>query len=140
MYFTSDRDGGHGAYDVFRAQRLTDGSFAEPVNIGPPINTEFSEGDTYVSPDERYLIMTSSRPGGYGEGDLYVSFRKKDGGWEEPVNLGASINTDQVEYCPMVTPDGKYLFFSRRWGATWEETTAGDVFWVDASIIEQFRK
>ena len=40
----------------------------------------------------------------------------------------------------MVTPDGKYLFFSRRWGATWETTTAGDVFWVDAKVLDQLRK
>jgi len=40
----------------------------------------------------------------------------------------------------MVTPDGKYFFFSRRRGATWEETTAGDVYWVDAKVLEQFRR
>jgi hypothetical protein len=40
----------------------------------------------------------------------------------------------------MMTPDGKYLFFSRRWGATWEETTAGDVFWVDARVLDRFRR
>ena len=39
----------------------------------------------------------------------------------------------------MATPDGKYLFFSRRWGATWETTTAGEVYWVDARILDQFR-
>jgi hypothetical protein len=139
LYFTSSRPGGLGHSDLYRAQRQPDGTFAEPVNVGPPINSEFGTGDTYVSPDERYLIFSSRRPGGVGLGDLYVSFRQEDGRWGEPVNLGPDINSEQVDYCPMVTPDGRYLFFSRRWGATWEETTAGDVFWVDARVLEQFR-
>ena len=55
------------------------------------------------------------------------------------MNLGETINSDQIDFCPMMTPDGKYLFFSRRWGATWEQTTQEDVYWVDARVIEQFR-
>lgn len=39
----------------------------------------------------------------------------------------------------MVTPDGKYLFFSRLHGGSWENATGGDVLWVDASILDQFR-
>jgi hypothetical protein len=45
-----------------------------------------------------------------------------------------------TEFCPMVTPGGKYLFFSRRWGATWEQTTAGDVYWVDVKVLDRFRR
>lgn len=140
LYFSSNRAGGLGRSDVYRAQRLADGSFAEPVNVGPPINSEFGTGDTFVAPDESYLIVSSRRPGGFGNGDLFVSFRQDDGKWGNPVNLGESINTDQHEFCPMVTPDGKYLFFSRRWGATWEETTAGDVYWIDVRVLDQFRR
>ena len=140
LYFSSNRPGGLGRSDIYRAQRLPDGSFAEPVNIGPPVNSEFGTGDTYVAADESYLIFSSRRLGGFGQCDLYISFRQADGNWGEPVNLGESINTDQTEFCPMVTPDGKYLFFSRRWGATWEETTAGDVYWMDARVLDQFRR
>jgi WD40 repeat protein len=140
LYFTSNRAGSLGLSDVYRAQRLAGGGFAEPVNVGPPISTEYGEGDTFVAPDESYLIMASRRPGGFGMGDLYVSFRGKDGRWQPPVNLGDTINTDQVEFCPMVTPDGRYLFFSRRWGATWAETTAGDVFWIDIKFLDRLKR
>ena len=54
-------------------------------------------------------------PPGAGKGDLFVSYRRDEGGWGQPFSLGEGINTDQHEFCPMVTPDGKYLFFSRRW-------------------------
>jgi hypothetical protein len=139
LYFSSDREGSLGGFDVWRAQRLADGSFAEPVNVGPPVSTEHHEGDTYVAPDESSLIVSSRRPGTLGMGDLFVAFRQPDGSWTEPVNLGPDINSEQTDFCPMVTPDGRFLFFSRRDGATWEETTAGAVYWVDAAILEMFR-
>jgi hypothetical protein len=139
LYFSSDRPGGQGKADIWRAQRLTDGSFDEPVNIGPPVNSEHSEGDTYVAPDESWLIVTSRRPGGIGSGDLYVSFRQEDGGWSEPRLLPPTINSELLDYCPMGTPDGRFLFFSRRTGASWDEADAGDVYWVDAAVIERMR-
>jgi hypothetical protein len=139
LYFTSNRSS-PARFDTYRAQRRADGSFAEPVVVGPPINSDTGTGDTFVSPDERYAVFSSRMPGGAGNGDLYVTFRQDDGRWGPASSLGAGINTEQHEFCPMVTPDGKYLFFSRRWGATWEETTAGDVYWVDVRVLEQSGK
>jgi hypothetical protein len=138
LYFTSTRPpGGPGRSNLYRAARQADGSFAEPVLIGPPVASESGIGDTYVAPDESYMILSSRRPPGFGNGDLFVSFRQQDGSWGEPVNLGDRINTEATEFCPMVTPDGRYLFFSRLYGGSWEAATGGDVFWVDAAIIEQ---
>jgi hypothetical protein len=139
LYFTSTRPGGPGRSNLYRAQRQADGRFAEPVHVGPPIGSEHGIGDTFVAPDESYMIFASRRPPSFGNGDLFVSFRLEDGGWSEPVNLGDAINTEETEFCPMVTPDGRYFFFSRLYGGTWEEATGGDVFWVDAAIFEQFR-
>jgi Tol biopolymer transport system component len=94
-----------------------------------------------VSPDEQYLIVTSNRPGGYGQTDLYVSFRAANGGWEPRINLGDTINTAETEFCPMVTPDGRYLFFSRSYGGpNWDTTTEADVFWVDMAVGEALRR
>jgi hypothetical protein len=135
LYFTSGRPGGLGESDVWRAQRLRDGSYAEPVNLGAPVNTEHAEGDTWVSPDETVLVVTSRRPGGRGAADLWISTRAEDGGWSVPRNLGPEINTEGYEYCPMGTWDGRVFFFSRRSGQTWAETTGGEVYWVDASAL-----
>lgn len=86
-----------------------------------------------------YLIMTPKLPGGRGRGDLHVSFRQSDGSWGELINLGDRVNTASHEWCPMVTPDGKYLFFSRWFGETWETATDGEVYWVDIRILDPFR-
>jgi WD40-like Beta Propeller Repeat len=140
LYFTSDRPGGLGPSDVYRAQRLPDGRFAAPVNVGEPINGPHGTGDTFVSPDESYAIFSSRRPSGFGNGDLWVSFRQPDGRWGDPVNLGDVINTAEHEFCPMVTPDGKYLFFSRLLGGSWEKATGGEVYWVATTVLDRFRR
>jgi Tol biopolymer transport system component len=141
LYFSSNRRGGFGRSDIYRAPRGAGGAFGEPVNIGSPPNSSENEGDTFASPDERYLILTSNRPGGFGQGDLYVAFRATDGSWGHPINLGDTINTADTEFCPMVTPDGRYLFFSRRYGGgTWESTTDADVFWVSMAVVERLKR
>lgn len=139
LYFTSSRAGGLGPSSLFRAQRKPDGTFAAPLMVPPPINGEHGIGDTYVAPDESYMILSSRRLPSSGAGDLFVSFRLDDGTWSEPANLGDEINTADHEFCPMVTPDGKYLFFSRLYGGSWETATGGDVFWIDARIVDRFR-
>ena len=139
LYFISNRPGGMGSTSVYRAQRLGGGSFATPVLVPAPINSEFGVGDPFVSPDEKYMIFVSRRPPNLGAGDLFISFRRSDGGWGEPVHLGDTVNTDKTDFCPFVTPDGKYFFFSRRHTVD-GKVTAGDVYWMDAKFLEQFRK
>jgi hypothetical protein len=82
-----------------------------------------------VSPDESYVIFCSERPGGKGKGDLYISFKDKTGEWQPAKILDAGINTEAYEFCPFVTSDGKYLFFSRD----------GDIYWMSAQLLEGFK-
>ena len=86
--------------------------------------------DVFVSPDESYLIHVSSgRPDGLGESDLYISFREPDGSWGSGVHLGDGINSPRADYCPVVSPDGKIFFF----------TQGDDLMWVDAAVLERYR-
>lgn len=118
LYFGSTREGGKGKVDLYRARRVK-GRYATAENLGDAINTPETEADPYIAPDQSYLIFTSTRPGGYGRGDLYISFNKR-GVWTTPKNLGPKVNTDVFDYTPLVTPDGKYLFFSRGWGKIYQ--------------------
>ncbi len=129
MYFSAVRDDSIGARDSYRAQ-YGDGEFEEPVNLGPGINGPTDEGDIYVSPDETYIIhVAAERPDGLGSADLYISFREADGSWGQGVNMGEEINSEEADYCPMVSPDGKYFYY----------TQGDDVLWVDAGIIDTYR-
>jgi Tol biopolymer transport system component len=124
-----------------RYSRLIDGKREEPKSFGKQINTGKSNAHPFIAPDESYILWDGRRDSGYGNADIYVSFRQKDGSWNEAINLGEKINTEASEYGASVTPDGKYLFFNRNVGKVkptdkYENT---DMFWVDALVIETLR-
>jgi hypothetical protein len=139
LYFVSDRPSEFGPRNLYRAARRADGSFEPAIPTDPPIDTEQRKGDTFVAPDESYLILSSNGRKVYGSSDLFIAFRTDDGGWTEPKNMGPVINTETLEFCPMVSPDGRWLSFSRRYGESWPTTTDAEIYWMDASIIEDLR-
>jgi Tol biopolymer transport system component len=132
LYFFSSRDGGSGKLDLY-CSVLQDGEYREVENLGEDINSEEHDHDPFIDPAESYLLWCSNRPGGYGGNDLYIAFRKNDGKWTKPINLGKKINTAANETRPYVTADGKYLFFV-------SDTNSNlDIFWVDASVLDQLK-
>jgi Tol biopolymer transport system component len=133
LYFQAVREEGYGKADIYRS-RLVDGVYQTPENLGPNVNSEHYEGDVYVDPDESYLIVSiHGREDDIGDGDLYISFTNPDSTWSPPKNMGPAVNSDKRDFCPMVTPDGKYLFFSSK------RLGVGDIFWVSAVVIEASR-
>ena len=120
--------------DVIRISRLVNGVRQAPELMGPVVNSGKYTAHPFIAPDESYLIWDSQRDSGYGDSDLYISYRLQDGTWSPAVNLGNKINTSAWEAGGYVTPDGKYLFFNRALPS--EE---GDIYWVDAGIIETLR-
>jgi Tol biopolymer transport system component len=110
LYFGSSRPGGKGGTDVWRS-RLVDGEYAEPENLGEPVNTPALETEPFVASDESYMILAAGRPEGLGAYDLYVSYNCA-GSWSKPENLGKEINSIAWDFAPRVTPDGRYLFFA----------------------------
>ena len=107
-----------GLMDVWVAQRTSlDAPWGPRQNLGPIINTTAGDGAPSISRDGHRLYFLSQRPGGFGVQDLYVSRRqdKRDPlGWEEPVNLGANVNTEFAETAPEISEDdaGTVLYFA----------------------------
>lgn len=111
LYFSSSRPGGSGRGDVYRS-RLIAGRYGPPENLGDPVNSAAFEGDPYIAPDESYLVFAAyGRPGGDTQGDLFIS-RNRGGIWSVPRLLGHGINSPLQEYTPIVSPDGKWLYFT----------------------------
>lgn len=75
LYFGSRREGGLGLLDLY-VSRYVDGEYEAARNLGPTINSPATDADPFVAADESYLIFSSTREGGYGSGDLYVSQRR----------------------------------------------------------------
>lgn len=114
VYFTVGKPSKPADEDIFVARPSGTG-FRAPENLGPAVNSDGPEFNAFIDPGERYLLYTAwGRPGGSGGGDLYVSFRKKDGSWAPAVNLGSGVNSDSLDYCPSVSPDGRVLFFTSK--------------------------
>ena len=104
LYFVSTRPGGHGGFDIWVSQRATrESTWGTPVNLGPPINTQYNDGAPALSRDGHLLFFNSDRPGGVGSWDIWVSVRihtRDDFGWQTPVNLGAAVNSSALEWHP----------------------------------------
>ena len=110
LYFVSRRSGNNA--DIFCAKRNADGTWAEPQNVGAPINTKGTEMAPFLHPDGRTLYFSSDTHIGMGGFDLFMSRRGEDGKWQEPVNLGFPINTNGDEINFFVAADGKTAFIS----------------------------
>jgi hypothetical protein len=131
MYFQAIRDDTLGVRDIYYSE-LVNGKYKEPVHLGDSINSIYGEGDVLIAPDESYIIVNcSGRPDTKGRSDLYISYKKEDGTWAELKNMGDKINSSGSDYCPMLSPDGKYFFYTRT------DTGNGDIYWVDAQIIQE---
>lgn len=111
LYFTSNRKGGYGGYDIWKST-LTDKGWGEPVNLGPNINTAFDEQSAFIHPDDSTLYFCSDGWPGLGGKDLFVSRLGKDGQWGKPVNLGYPINTNGDENGLTLTAEGSHAFYS----------------------------
>jgi hypothetical protein len=128
----SRREVGGGRTDVWRSQNL-DGVYGEAENLGSPVNTEVSDFDPFVAPDESYLIVCQEFEEGFGENDLYVYFQREDKSWTDAINLGEVVNSSGFEAQPYVITDGKYLFFTSN---RKKSEGGGGIYWVDAKVID----
>jgi hypothetical protein len=116
--------------DIYKSNFIN-GYYQMPVNLDTAINTNYFEICPYIDPDERFIIFASSRPGGYGYHDLYVSSRNPDNTWNTPINLGPAINSGTEDGFPYITPDGLYFFYT-----TEKPGDAGyNPYWISAEYI-----
>ena len=114
VYFTVGKASDPSDEDIFVARSSGNG-FRAPENLGPAVNSTGPEFNAFVDPQERFLLYTAyGRKDDMGGGDLHVCFRLKDGSWTPARNLGPDVNSDALDYCPSVSPNGKVLFFTSR--------------------------
>ncbi len=157
LYFCANYDGGYGDEDIYYS-KLVDGKYQQPVNMGDSINSPAPEFNPFIASDGSYLIYTTMGFGnGQGGGDLWISFNKGKDKWTKPINMGPNINTEYLEYCPYITLDGKYLFFSSnrtdyqpysKKPLTYSDIVKRlntnqngnmSIYWVSAKVIETLR-
>ncbi|HCN85043.1 MAG TPA: hypothetical protein DIT07_15715 [Sphingobacteriaceae bacterium] len=118
LYFTSTRPGGKGGYDIWKSDLKTDGSWTNPVNLGPNINTAYDEQSPFIHPDGQTLYFSSNGWPGLGNKDIFISRKDSlsnlpDGlNWKKPENLGYPINTFGEESGMTISGNGQTAFFA----------------------------
>ncbi|WP_460979701.1 OmpA family protein [Spirosoma knui] len=112
LYFVSDRPGGKGRRDIWRSDLATDGSWADPVNIGAPVNTAYNEASPFIHANGQSLFFASEGHVGMGGYDLFVSDTGPSGTWSEPTNLGYPINTSEDQASLFVAANGTRAYYS----------------------------
>jgi hypothetical protein len=121
LYFSSQRPGGYGDYDIWVSTRpsVAD-AWGPPVNLGAAVNSPYTELYPCLSSDGLILYFSdyysgSPRPGGQGGGDIWMTTRvSRSDPWTAPVNLGLPVNSAVLDMSPTVSADGLTLAFTCR--------------------------
>jgi hypothetical protein len=106
--------GGYGSADiwVYTREDVHD-DWSGPVNLGPPINSSFLDGNPDISADGLTLFFDTDLPGGQGGRDLWYSTRETlDDDWSEPKNLGPTVNGLYYDGQASISGDGLSLYFT----------------------------
>ncbi len=96
--------------DIF-ISKLENGLYTSPELV-EELNTESSDADPEMSQDGNYMFLTSMRAGGLGHYDLYIFKKQNDGKWGRGINLGSQVNSINMDSDPILSPDGRTLYFS----------------------------
>lgn len=110
MWFCSARAGNYRGVDMWTA-RYEEGGWSDWQNAGSKLNVDYEVGELHVTASGEEIYFHSSRAGGSGGYDIWVT-RLVNGEWQEPLNIEA-VNTHDTEGWPFVTQDGKELWFTR---------------------------
>lgn len=118
FYLASDRDGGEGGIDIWVSTRAhVDDSWGEPVNVGPPVNSEANDFCPTIARDGHtfYFVSTREPDENCGGGDIYVTRLRNARGFEEPRRLDCTVNSAANEFSPFPMPQsttGPVLYLS----------------------------
>lgn len=121
LLFASNRSDGQGASDIWQCTRAgVDADWSKPVNLGAPICSPAYQGEPVMSADFCTLVFVASDPiGSQGKLDLWMASRgSANAPWGKPVNLGATINSPEVETGPFLSEDGLQLVFNSNRGGS----------------------
>lgn len=97
-----------------------DGRYQNPVMLDPKLKGDYP----FIAPDESYILYCSGL-----QRNITVSFYLEDGSWTKPQLITSEKGTYWIQGFPMVSPDGRFLFF----------TANHDIYWLDARVIEKHR-
>jgi len=112
ILLTVEREDSFGGLDIYMCSIKPDGTWTEPSNLGPKINTYEGESSPSLAPDGKTLYFASRGLPGYGDYDIFMAKRLDDSwtNWSEPVNLGPGINGEYYDGTFKIDAKGKFAY------------------------------
>ncbi len=112
IYFSSNRPGGFGGIDIYKATVDAKGNWSQAKNLGPKINTADDDDAPFIDYDGKTLYFSSRAHKGMGGFDIFKSVLNDKGEWSEPENLGYPINTPDNDIFYVTTKSGERAYYS----------------------------
>lgn len=112
IYFSSNRPGGFGGIDIYKATKDKKGEWGNVRNLGPVINTEENDDAPFIDYDDKTLYFSSLAHKGMGGYDIFRSVVDGKGAWSQPENLGYPVNTPDNDIFYVHTKDGRRAYYS----------------------------
>ncbi|MGZ3931425.1 MAG: hypothetical protein ACXVP0_08735, partial [Bacteroidia bacterium] len=111
LLFTSEATDAVGGIDIYRSEKIGEGVWSKPENIGKPVNTIYDEDAPFLSEDGQTLYFASKGHPGFGNFDMYTS-KLVNGKWSEPENMGLPINSPAHDIFMVLDGQGRFGYFS----------------------------
>lgn len=142
MYMASNRHNGRDQ-DIWVATRDSEHApWGEPANVGAPVNSPYDDFCPSPARDGHLFFFVSTRPGGCGGSDIYVTrWRADQQGWEEPVNIGCDVNSPAGEASPFLVyerAEGPVLYFSSNRPGGYSGELPGAIAGDDDIYVSEF--
>lgn len=113
LYFSSERPGGFGGRDLYKASLMADGSWGNIKNLGDKVNTRLDDDAPFIHPDGRTLIYSSQGLNSMGSYDIFLTeYTASDSSWSTPKNLGYPINTPDDDRYFVLSTDGNRGYYA----------------------------
>jgi len=112
LYFSSNKEGGYGGFDIYVCERLSDGSWSKAANLGPNVNTSYDDVSPFIATDGVTLYFSSMGHNTMGGYDVFFTTLSDEGLWSLAENIGYPINTPQDDMFYIPSSDEKTAFYS----------------------------
>ncbi|MFT6715722.1 MAG: outer membrane protein OmpA-like peptidoglycan-associated protein [Saprospiraceae bacterium] len=114
VFFTSNREeDNYGGFDIYKINKLPDGTWSLPINLGPTINTKYDETAPFIHPDGVTLYFSSNGHKTMGGYDIFKStINQETYSWTNPENIGYPINTTGDDVFYVTSVDGNRAYYA----------------------------
>ncbi|MCH2230237.1 MAG: OmpA family protein [Crocinitomicaceae bacterium] len=113
LYFVSNKPEGLGDHDIYMSTKDEKGKWGPSKNLGPTINTKYSEEGVYMHPDGKTLYFSSQGHESMGGFDIFKSvFDEKTESWSKPKNIGYPVNTTEDDVFFVISANGRHGYYT----------------------------